>query len=396
MQGSGDAEREVSAPLGSAADVWPLSHLLKSPCVFAADEYTAQQVDGVQALLYESVSYQGKPTKIFAYYGVPKGTPPPGGWPAIVIAHGGGGTAYAEYVKMWNSRGYAAISMDLYGKVPAPGVHPTERQLLNEGFPDPYGDAPKAPHDEWSYNVVSAIILAQSLLRGFPEIDPEKIGLVGTSWGGIHSCIAASLDSRFKVVVAIYGCGFLSHGDDSISFHRRFREGPPWWDPSRFLPEARMPFFWISGTTDEDFSPDMRQKSIDLTPGTVATSLVIGLGHSDAGQAYPSVEKMVDSVLGRKSEFPKLGRPQIDGSKAWVAWEGGGMIKRADLCFTTGREERARRVWQTVPAKVKDGMVSAQLPEDVTAFFFNVYDKAGEPAPKGDVWPVSSSYVERP
>jgi len=397
MHGSGDAVlKNNPVRQDPAAEVWPLQELLKSPQVFGAEDYAAPQVDEVRALLYESLPYQGKPVKIFAYYGVPKGAPPPGGWPAIVIAHGGGGTAYAKYVKMWNSRGYAAIAMDLYGKVPAPGVHPTERQAINDGFPDPYGAPAKTPAEEWSYHVVSAIILAQSLLRSFPEINPEKIGLVGTSWGGIHSCIAAGLDPRFKVVVAIYGCGFLSDGDASISFHRKFKGRMPWWDPSEFLPNARMPFFWIGGTNDADFSPDMRQKSIDLTSETVATSLVVGLGHSDDGQAYSLVAPMVDSVLRKEFKFPRLGQPHIEESRVWIKYDAGQPLKRADLCYTTGHEDRAKRVWQTAPAKVGHGVISASVPKDASALFFNVYESGGDPAPEGDAWPISSRYVEFP
>lgn len=400
MHGSGESRGDAASEgdpvqLDSIAKLWPLQELLKSPQVFGADHYAAQQVDGVRALLFESIPYRGQPPKVFAYYGVPKGTPPSGGWPAIVIAHGGGGTAYAEYVKMWNSRGYAAIAMDLYGKVPALGVHPTERQAINEGFPDPYGAPAKEPTEEWSYHVVSAIILAQSLLRSFPEINPEKIGLVGTSWGGIHSCIAAGVDSRFKVVVAIYGCGFLSEGDESISFHRKFKKGMPWWDPSHFLPKARMPFFWIAGTNDADFSPDMRQRSIDLTPGTVASSLVVGLGHSDEGQAYPPVADMVDSILRKGVTFPQLERPQIDGAQVQIKYGAKRPIKRADICFTIGSEDRAKRVWQTVPAQVEGDVISAELPKEATAFFFNVYEKPGNVAPTGNAWPISSDYVER-
>jgi len=49
---------------------------------------------------------------------------------------------------MWNRRGYAAISMDLYGKLPSPGIPATERTsafFLNvydkDGAVAPQGDA---------------------------------------------------------------------------------------------------------------------------------------------------------------------------------------------------------------------------------------------------------------
>ena len=36
----------------------------------------------------------------------------------MVLVHGGGGTAFAEWVKAWTSRGYAAIAMDTCGQIP--------------------------------------------------------------------------------------------------------------------------------------------------------------------------------------------------------------------------------------------------------------------------------------
>jgi len=38
--------------------------------------------------------------------------------PAVVLVHGGGGTAFADWVKMWTACGYAAIAVDLEGQIP--------------------------------------------------------------------------------------------------------------------------------------------------------------------------------------------------------------------------------------------------------------------------------------
>lgn len=381
------AEAEVPHP-------WPLSQLLTEPAVRDADAYPDHRAKGMRALIYESVHYRGRPTQIFAYYGVPEGAPPPGGFPAIVLAHGGGGTAYVDYVKMWNRRGYAAISMDLYGKLPAPGIAATERRALPGGYP--FGDKTENPTEEWTYHAVSAIVLAHSLIRTFPEVDRDRIGLVGTSWGGIHSCIAAALDPRFRVVVSVYGCGFLSQGDKSIGFHRMYRDALPWWDPSHFLPEVKTPFFWIAGTDDGDFSPDMWQQSINITPGTEAESLIVKLGHSDEGQAYPLVAEMVGSILKNERALPRLEPPVIEGCRISVRYQSAKPLLHADLCYTADRGDRAKRVWQTRAAKIEDAIISAEVPVDAMAFFINAYDKRGTIAPLGDAWPVSSEYIERP
>src|SRR4051812_48446820 len=94
-----------------------LEALSKAPAVFPAENL---QAEGVKAFYYEGAKYHGKPTRVFAYYGVPKieGAVAWKKFPAMVLIHGGGGTAFDRWVKLWNSRGYAAIAMDLCGCVP--------------------------------------------------------------------------------------------------------------------------------------------------------------------------------------------------------------------------------------------------------------------------------------
>ena len=80
---------------------------------------------GVRAVFYDSVPYRGKPTKVCAYYGLPSqevlskegSAESPSKFPGVVLIHGGGGNAFAEWVRLWNRRGYAAIAMDVCGCV---------------------------------------------------------------------------------------------------------------------------------------------------------------------------------------------------------------------------------------------------------------------------------------
>ncbi|MBM4023154.1 MAG: hypothetical protein FJ284_13130, partial [Planctomycetes bacterium] len=94
---------------------WNLPALVATPRMEETDRCPAR---GMKALFYEGADSKGRPTKVFAYYAAPDGQPPAGGWPAVVCAHGGGGTAYPDWVSAWNARGYAAIAMDLEGHLP--------------------------------------------------------------------------------------------------------------------------------------------------------------------------------------------------------------------------------------------------------------------------------------
>jgi len=106
---------------------WDMAALSKAPKVHPTDVRPAK---GMRSFFYEGAMYKGKPTWVFAYFATPKGKPPRGGWPAVVCAHGGGGTAYPGWVRKWNSHGYAAIAMDLEGHLPRlgrPRVDPRTR-----------------------------------------------------------------------------------------------------------------------------------------------------------------------------------------------------------------------------------------------------------------------------
>src|SRR5262249_29250915 len=121
----------VIFPTGSLADTpdaakptaaRTLAGHLEPQVLVAPRTYPAPERDEgpVPALFYERMPYRGKATRVFAYVGVPQmeGTAKV---PGMVLVHGGGGTAFVEWVRIWNRRGYAAIAMDLEGHVPGKG-----------------------------------------------------------------------------------------------------------------------------------------------------------------------------------------------------------------------------------------------------------------------------------
>ena len=179
---------------------WNLKELAKTPHVeFLTD-------DGpVRELLYMGEPFQGRPTKVFAYYALPEKVD--GKLPAMVLVHGGGGTAFREWAELWAKRGYAAIAMDLAGRG-------AERKRLPTGGPD-QSHTEKFDHiagglkNAWPYHAVANVIRAVSLIRGFPEVDADRVGITGISWDGYLTCIVSGVDARLKVAVPVYGCGFL-------------------------------------------------------------------------------------------------------------------------------------------------------------------------------------------
>ena len=55
--------------------------------------------------------------------------------------------------------------------------------------------------DMWSYHAVAAVVRGHSLLRSLPNVDAERIGVTGISWGGYLTCIVAGVADRFRHAV---------------------------------------------------------------------------------------------------------------------------------------------------------------------------------------------------
>src|SRR5262245_48642853 len=75
------------ASLPAAESPWTLADLKKPPETWDAVSPEA----GVKAVWLAGPPYKGKPTRAFAYYGIP---PDKTAVPGMVLLHGGGGTAF--------------------------------------------------------------------------------------------------------------------------------------------------------------------------------------------------------------------------------------------------------------------------------------------------------------
>lgn len=364
---------------------WQIEELKQVP---AAQTVSFSPVEGVTSLLYEGLPYNGTNTEVFAYYGVPEGNPPAGGWPAVVCVHGGGGTAYAEWVKIWNSKGYAAIAMDLEGNRPEWVSGLTFNKVkLDHGGPPRVGvftDWQLPVEQQWFYHAAGQVILGHSLLRSFPEVNPEKTGITGISWGGILTCAVSGLDDRFQFVVPVYGCGFLPESDGvmGISMADAADGRADWvqdhWDPSNFLPKTGMPVLWVDSSNDRYFPIPIVQRSADLVTGPVSFRYEIEMHHSHpSGWAPEEIYAFADSVLQGGAVFPSIGNPVQDEAFLQSALGSASVLTNAVLCYTADSGEWLLRNWQTTPAVLGTTQVAAMIPSGSTAAFFNCTDSAG-------------------
>ena len=348
---------------------------------------------GVQPLLYEYGEWNGRPAKAFAWLGLPE-LKPGRKCPGIVLVHGGGGTAFADWVRLWTSRGYAAIAMDNCGGVPCWNESPYCRYLWpRHEFSGPAGwgdfeNVEKPVNEQWPYQATSTVIAAHSLLRSLPEVDASRIGITGISWGGILTCMASGLDNRFAFAAPVYGCGFLdamvfTEGMPPRSTPEKNAKWLSMWDPSLYLASAEMPFLWVNGTNDFAFNMESMARSAGLVrAGSIfCVPVCMAHGHGGVGEKPPEILDFANRITGHGEslENPLLSSVGLHGSLASLGFKPGWKSSKAELNYTLGSGVWKDRLWETASASLDlaSGKISAEIPKGSTALYFNLFSEAG-------------------
>ena len=326
----------------------------------------------------------GKPTRVFAFIGlpnVPKGKKIPG----MVLVHGGGGTAFESWVRLWNARGYAAIAMDTCGCLPVGSYDAWRRhQWAGPAGWGGFDQIDEPVEDQWPYHALCDVILANSLIRSLPEVDTSKVGITGISWGGYLTCIAASMDHRFRFAVPVYGCGFL--GENSMWLDTFKQMGPDkagrWletWDPSVYLRSVKTPMLWITGTNDSCYPMDSHRKSYHLPPGprTLCIRTDMTHGHGGAGENPEEIHAFADSFSLRGAPLARVTGQGIENNRVWAAFQSRSKIASAVLNYSKDTCDWPHRKWESVQAAVSGQRVSAEVPSGAKACYINLIDIRG-------------------
>lgn len=371
---------QLPAQPSRTASPWDLRALEVSPKWTALER---PKSEGVLALTFEGLPFRGKSTRAFAWLGLPAAKAGEK-VPAMVLVHGGGGTAFEEWVRLWVGRGYAAIAMDTCGQIPVGHYGRWFRD--DQGGPPGWGgfdQLDQPPEDQWTYHAVADVILAHSLIRSLPEVDPERTGVTGISWGGYLTCIVAGVDHRFKLAVPVYGCGFYR---DTVFENNLSQLGPDaaarWvdlWDPSVYLPDAPMPILWVNGSNDFAYTLAAMQRSYRLpnSPRTLCVRLRMPHGHGGAGENPEEIRVFADSLLKDGMPLARITGSGREGGKAWVTCTSSVPVVRAELNFTRDAGRWQDRLWEAQQADRADGRWSAQLPKGTRVYYFSLFDNRG-------------------
>jgi acetyl esterase/lipase len=135
------------------------------------------------------------------------------------------GSPNMHYALELTRRGYVTLSPDY----PSLGEH----QWDFKAHPEYASGTMKAIHDNRR---------AVDLLQSLPDVDPDRIGVIGHSLGGHSAMFTAAFEPRLKVIVS--SCGFSS-------FHR---DDVPSWTGPRYMPRIASEFGNDANRLPFDFS----------------------------------------------------------------------------------------------------------------------------------------------
>ena len=386
----------------SALRHWDITALNRIPRVH---RMPMMDTNGVEAVMIESVPWKGKPTRAFAYVAAPASAKTGTTVPGVVLVHGGMSTASADWVSWWRDHGYAAIAADNCGGLP---IAEKDGSWRRHDFSGPCGwgrfsTCDEPIQDQWFYHAVAINILAQSYLGSRDGVDPSRIGLVGASWGGLLSCVIASVDSRFKFAVPVFGCGYLDM-HRFISWRLGLQgatkeQGDKWlalWDPALFLPDVKCPLLWVDGTNDFHFQLDMVARSAALTKDS-AFATIIRLPHSDVGARRLEILAFADYYVRGGSDIVRISNARLEKGVLSAAFSANGRpVVAAKLVWTESSDDK----WEDRPYVARDadlfdvvaGLISAHVPQFATVCYLAIETADGLVSSTPSFFPQAKGY----
>ena len=375
--GCGEKEEEREMTNGPVYDGVALPQSLWTAPAWE-EEPSRVRTEEIRGIWYDTV-YQGKPTKAFAYLGIPEGASAEAPAPAVLLLHGGAGTAYWEWVASWVERGYVALAPDLEGHVPTQegtmSSYPAELYTRSE-YPAPqnvnYADAALPMEETWMYYAVSTATLGNSLLHGLPEADPQRIGVCGVSWGGVITSIVTGYDDRYAFSVPIYcSLNIVGSGGNLGSYYDANPEALVW-DDDKGLAKVNTPILFYASNVDAACSALAVSKTYERCKNA-RLILVDGLPHSQV-HAAAAIEPYLfaDSIVKDGPAFSRAtAEPDAQNPVFVYAGEAG---VQAKLWYTSDDITQGQAVWSPMRCPVSGTSVTAAIPEGAAWYYFSVDD----------------------
>jgi len=365
----------------------------------------------LKAFRFNVLDYRGRETWVAAIYGAPDGAGP---FPGIVHVHGGGQTVSADDVAWCVNRGYAAISFDYTGPK-------EDRDFVTEWAKDVGGYLTIRPEPDASllYHAVAAARRAITFIAARPEVDPERIGSYGISWGGYVMWLVNGADDRLKAAVPIYGCGILRPGHICDGEHQFAEDERILWrdsyEPSSYARLQHAPLLFLNGTNDFFGWPSMAAKLSPIVNAPLRMHFSANFNHHVEPPGARAAEAFFRWLLAGGPAMPAT--PQValaadgDELRAEVRPDQPERVERVDILYSLGADFEPDRCWRTAKAKgaawsvdLADARFSERIDVIAEVTYKEGYALSSIPLlremreffPAGPLTPPSREYLYRP
>jgi len=330
--------------------------------------------DGIvtEEVMFHSEMDGDKSVDIFAFIAYPKGAK---NLPAFVWNQGGLYQAHPHFPEFGAKRRYVGICIDF----PIPGYRSTGDYPINSS-PEMGDDPRKAP----IYHGAVALLKTVSYLESRPEVDKDRIGMVGSSWGGFFTTLMTGLDPRIKVGSSMFGTGSMQLGNswwdgagNSAGHDAAWRER---WrttlDPAYRLQNVKKPMAWFTGTNDFAYWMPALMQSYAMNSGPKHLSLIPNWNHALTEPLDEQTFAWLDVHLKGAPAFIQVTPVEVvkRGNISLAQWKFSGprQAKSAELILSYGEAGNwTSRYWSTLPAEMKDGACSVKLPRAVMPYYIS-------------------------
>jgi dienelactone hydrolase len=363
------ASGAIRAPAADA--VFNVSALISTPLNPRVLKTTEKDGIITEEVMFHSEVDGTNKVEIFALFSYPKGAQR---LPAFVWNQSGLYQATPYFTEYGARKGYAALCIDF----PIPGYRSTGRYPINSGLA--LGEDPRqAP----IYHGAVALLKAVSFLESRPEVDKDRIGMAGSSWGGFYTTLMAGIDPRLKAAACMFGTGNMQLGNNwwdgggpKADYNGAFRER---WrttlDPGYRLPKSKAAIAWFTGSNDGFYWMPALMASFEAVKGPRHLTLLPNWDHGLTPVLDEQVFVWFDVHLQGAPGFVELSPLAVRTSKdrrQWAEWsfKGSREIRRADLMLSYGKAGNwVSRYWIVQPVAISGNVCRADWPASSLPYY---------------------------
>ena len=350
--------------------------------------------------------------KFFVYAGLPAGASATNKVPGIVLVHGATGTAFYEWVDFWTARGYAAIALCTDQKIPSMSG-PNETKMSNGygnvvssyttggltfnigpnngepladntgGYMEDYG---LPVEQQWGYNAIAKVIISNSFLRSFSEVDPNRIGITGISYGSFLTCQAAGYDDRFAFAMPIYGSYCQDLGDAYFAvrafgsaFDTTFEKNTLY-NNYKLMDNNETPFLFVNSNLDPFFTVLSTSMSNKLMKNSkMLLKDKFQHGHELGAFNIPELLAFADSICFGSTRLVEIvSQPSYNTGVIQVSLPTGVTLASATMYYTDSTVFNETTPWRTWTCTVEGDKVFIPVMAEGYSYYVNITDSNGK------------------